>query len=149
MKRAPGTHWIGGWVGPRAILDAVVKRKIPSPPGIEPQNPDCPVRSLVAIPTELSRLSKVVRRLPNGPDRKSYSHSFNPLCSFRIPDDGQSRNPGLIAICNCQTLNILISWMTMNCSRDIRICFVTCVVYLPPTIETTVAYPRSLASALP
>jgi hypothetical protein len=26
-----GTHWIGGWVGPRAILDAVVKRKIPSP----------------------------------------------------------------------------------------------------------------------
>jgi hypothetical protein len=30
-ERAPGTHWIGGWMGPRAILDAVVKRKIPSP----------------------------------------------------------------------------------------------------------------------
>jgi hypothetical protein len=30
-ERAPGTHWIGGWVGPRAILDTVVKRKIPSP----------------------------------------------------------------------------------------------------------------------
>jgi hypothetical protein len=29
--RALGTHWIGGWVGPRAILDAVVKRKIPNP----------------------------------------------------------------------------------------------------------------------
>jgi hypothetical protein len=29
--RAPGTHWIGGWVGSRDILDAVVKRKIPSP----------------------------------------------------------------------------------------------------------------------
>jgi hypothetical protein len=29
-KRAPATHWIGGWVGPRAVLDAVVKRKIPS-----------------------------------------------------------------------------------------------------------------------
>jgi hypothetical protein len=28
---SPGTHWIGGWVGPRAVLDAVVKRKIPSP----------------------------------------------------------------------------------------------------------------------
>jgi hypothetical protein len=25
-ERAPGTHWIGGWVGPRAILDAGVKR---------------------------------------------------------------------------------------------------------------------------
>jgi hypothetical protein len=30
-ERSPGTHWIGGWVGPRAVLDAVVKRKIPSP----------------------------------------------------------------------------------------------------------------------
>jgi hypothetical protein len=30
-ERAPGTHWIGGWVGPRAVVDAVVKRKIPSP----------------------------------------------------------------------------------------------------------------------
>jgi len=25
---ARGTHWIGGWVGPRAVLDAVVKIKI-------------------------------------------------------------------------------------------------------------------------
>jgi hypothetical protein len=25
--RAPGTLWTGGWVGPRAGLDAVVKRK--------------------------------------------------------------------------------------------------------------------------
>jgi len=23
----PGTHWIGGWVDPRAILDAVAKKK--------------------------------------------------------------------------------------------------------------------------
>jgi hypothetical protein len=30
-KRVPGTHCIGGWVGTRAGLDAVVKRKIPSP----------------------------------------------------------------------------------------------------------------------
>jgi hypothetical protein len=30
-ERAPGTHWIGGWVGPRAVVDVVVKRKIPSP----------------------------------------------------------------------------------------------------------------------
>jgi hypothetical protein len=31
QKRATGTHWIGGSVGPRAGLDAVMKRKIPSP----------------------------------------------------------------------------------------------------------------------
>jgi hypothetical protein len=30
-ERSHDTHWIGGWVGPRAVLDAVVKRKIPSP----------------------------------------------------------------------------------------------------------------------
>jgi hypothetical protein len=30
-ERSAGTHWIGGWVGPRVGLDAVVKRKIPSP----------------------------------------------------------------------------------------------------------------------
>jgi hypothetical protein len=30
-ERAPVTHWIGGWVGPRAVLDVVVERKIPSP----------------------------------------------------------------------------------------------------------------------
>jgi hypothetical protein len=30
-ERAPGTHWIGGWVGPRDSLDTVMERKIPSP----------------------------------------------------------------------------------------------------------------------
>jgi hypothetical protein len=30
-ERVPGTPWLGGWVGPRAVLDAVVKRKIPIP----------------------------------------------------------------------------------------------------------------------
>jgi hypothetical protein len=29
--KAPGTYWIGGSVGPRDDLIAVVKRKIPSP----------------------------------------------------------------------------------------------------------------------
>jgi hypothetical protein len=42
----PGTHWIGGWVGPRAVLDAVVKRKIPSPRR-EP-NPRTPICQPVA-----------------------------------------------------------------------------------------------------
>jgi len=27
----PVTHWIGGWVGPRAVLDAVVRITIPKP----------------------------------------------------------------------------------------------------------------------
>jgi hypothetical protein len=45
-ERAPGAHWIGGWVGPRAILDAVVKRKIPS--SRRESNPRTPIVQPVA-----------------------------------------------------------------------------------------------------
>jgi hypothetical protein len=39
-ERAPGTYCIGGWVGTRAVLDALVKRKIPSPhPESNPRTP--------------------------------------------------------------------------------------------------------------
>jgi hypothetical protein len=48
------THWIGGWVGPRAGLDTMEKRKNPCP--CQESNPGCPACSLVAIPTELSQL---------------------------------------------------------------------------------------------
>jgi hypothetical protein len=37
-ERPPTTHWIGGWVGPRASLDMGSKRKIPSP--CQELNPD-------------------------------------------------------------------------------------------------------------
>jgi hypothetical protein len=42
-ERAPGNHWIGGWVGPRAGLDAVVRKKFPVPAGT--RTPDHPARS--------------------------------------------------------------------------------------------------------
>jgi hypothetical protein len=41
-ERAPGTHWIGGWVGPRAGLDGVEKRKFLTLPRLEFC---CPARS--------------------------------------------------------------------------------------------------------
>jgi hypothetical protein len=34
-KRAPGTHWIGGWVGHRAGLDDVQKGRCLTLPGLE------------------------------------------------------------------------------------------------------------------
>jgi hypothetical protein len=44
-------------VAPKVGLDTVVKRKNSQPlPGIEPSNPDRPVRRLVAISIELSWL---------------------------------------------------------------------------------------------
>jgi hypothetical protein len=44
-ERAPGTHWIGGWVGPRASLNTVVMRNILSP--TRTQTPDHPAHSPV------------------------------------------------------------------------------------------------------
>jgi hypothetical protein len=35
-ERAPGTHWIGGWVGPRAILDSGKEKNSQPLPEIEP-----------------------------------------------------------------------------------------------------------------
>jgi hypothetical protein len=40
-ETAPRIHWIEGWVGPRASLDTVEKRKIPSP--CRDSNPDHPI----------------------------------------------------------------------------------------------------------
>jgi hypothetical protein len=53
-QRAPGNHWIGGWAGPRAGLDVVAKRKIPSP--YRKSNSGTSARSLVTVLTELPRL---------------------------------------------------------------------------------------------
>jgi hypothetical protein len=51
---APGTHWIWGWMGPIAGLDAVEYRKMSCP--CRESNPGRPDSSLVDIPTELSQL---------------------------------------------------------------------------------------------
>jgi hypothetical protein len=40
-EKAPGTHWIEGWVGLRAGLDAVEKKKSPSP--CRESNPRTPI----------------------------------------------------------------------------------------------------------
>jgi hypothetical protein len=45
-ERAPGTHWTRGWVGLRAVLDAVVKRNIPSPR--RESNPRTPIVQPIA-----------------------------------------------------------------------------------------------------
>jgi hypothetical protein len=56
-KRAPGTQWIGGWVGPRAVLDVVVKRKIPSPRW--EWNPLTPIVQPVVVQSSLVNVSWV------------------------------------------------------------------------------------------
>jgi hypothetical protein len=58
-ERTPGTHWTGGWVGPRAGLDTEVRGKILSTlPGVEPRSPGRPARSqtlyCLSYPSSLS-----------------------------------------------------------------------------------------------
>jgi hypothetical protein len=45
-EKTPGTHWIGGWVDPRAGLDMVSKRKIPST--CQESNPNHPIVQPIA-----------------------------------------------------------------------------------------------------
>jgi hypothetical protein len=63
-------HWLGGWVGPRASLDAVGKRKISCP--WQELNPDRPARSLLpydwAIQVKMTKsiLKEQCMRMWNG-----------------------------------------------------------------------------------
>jgi hypothetical protein len=51
VERAPGTHSIEGWVGPRACLDVVAKRKKSHHYPCQESNPSRQARSLVFIIT--------------------------------------------------------------------------------------------------
>jgi hypothetical protein len=62
-ERAPGTRWIGGWVDPRAVLDAVVKRKIPSPR--RELNPRTPIVQAVAQSYTEWAVAVAKRKIPN------------------------------------------------------------------------------------
>jgi hypothetical protein len=95
-ERAPGTHWIGGWVGPTAILDAVVKRKIPSPhresnPRISIVHPVAQRYTdwaIMAVPSK-----RPWRFKPYVAERWSSSNvRFNPLMNIRIIRWSMKRN---------------------------------------------------------
>jgi len=49
-ERAPDTHWIGGWLGPRDGMDMVKTRKSHCP--FWKTKPGYPVHSMVTILTE-------------------------------------------------------------------------------------------------
>jgi hypothetical protein len=54
-ERAPGTHWIGGWVGPRTGLNIVDKRNI-FPPAANPNPAVRPVARRDATDTGVIRM---------------------------------------------------------------------------------------------
>jgi hypothetical protein len=70
-ERAPGTYWIGGWVGPRAVLDAVVKRKIPSPH--RESNPRIPI--VQPVPQHYTDWAIAAQKCESG-TRKNIQHKL-------------------------------------------------------------------------
>jgi hypothetical protein len=95
-ERAPGTHWIGGWVGPRAVPDAVVKTKIPSPR--RESNTSTPIVQSVAqrytdwAITALGLLYKL-SKFQFSPSIIKLISSFLPNRKFRVTVEGELSTP--------------------------------------------------------
>jgi hypothetical protein len=60
-KTAPGTNWIGGWVGPRAGLNDRERRKFLTLPGLF--NPDPSVVQPVGSPYTDCAIKYILRRM--------------------------------------------------------------------------------------
>jgi hypothetical protein len=82
-ERVPDTPWIGGWVGPRAVLDAVVKRKIPSPR--RESNPRTPIvqsvtglilRELYSKDVEITNNPIIIRKT-KGTKTSAFLHTLS------------------------------------------------------------------------
>ena len=76
---SPGTRWIGGWVSPRNGVDILEDRKIFGPCRNSILGP--PVRSLVVIPTTLSRFPYLQKRSlsPRAHPHRSITYQTNVL----------------------------------------------------------------------
>jgi hypothetical protein len=84
-ERVLGTHWIRGWVGPRAGLDEVENRKISCP-----YRESSPGRSGLDTPTDLSRLHQLSSlgswiSVTVNPDRNTKNEKFCSQLSKAVP----------------------------------------------------------------
>jgi hypothetical protein len=59
-ERAPGAHWIGGWVGPRTSLDDMKKRKFLPLPGLELRPLVHPARIIVIMMMMMMMMMMVI-----------------------------------------------------------------------------------------
>jgi len=111
-ERAPGTHWIGGWVDPPAVLDAVVKRKIPSPR--RKSNTRTPIVSL-----PMSRTGLKFLRISRFPRACYISHTFHSSWQYYVMRVNKYKTIcRLITTLSCvyglrdwKILNIILGWV--------------------------------------
>jgi hypothetical protein len=77
---APDTHWIGGWVGPRASLDTVAKKKFPVPARSRTQD-----INTVSIDTELCNVQNTTYNLLKRQIKSIASQTFKiVVCLFLL-----------------------------------------------------------------
>jgi hypothetical protein len=95
-ERASGTHWVGGWVGPRAGLDNADKRKFLTLPGLELRPLGRPARSQSLYRLRYPGSTSAVRymRCSNfGTENKT--HEWNASCSTGQVSTRRWSNMGL------------------------------------------------------
>jgi hypothetical protein len=85
-ERAAGTHWIGGWVGPRTGIEGMEKRKFLLLPGLEFRLLGCPTRSQSLYRLRYPGCSIRYSTSSACPLLHSYSCLFFPsICPFLLP----------------------------------------------------------------
>jgi hypothetical protein len=122
-ERAPGIHWIGGWVCPRAVLDAVVKRKIPSTR--RESNPRTPIVQPVAqrctdwAVRAVCVLLKVWRSFQQGTEYVALVGLFSGIESWFIHNWRSISGTSLIALVIGRNWRVFIlygqKWMELFC----------------------------------
>jgi hypothetical protein len=135
-KGAPCTHWIGGWVGPRAVLDAVVKRKVSSPHW--ESNPRTPI----VQPAAQRYTDWAVTALANWSSSCNIKIRYvNLVCKFIVylsryltlqKREMTRGRPSLVSFLVCSSLADYVVWCHHLQSSALSLGPMTCVLKLIP-----------------
>jgi hypothetical protein len=112
----PGTHWIGGWVGPRVGLDDMQKRKFLTVTGLELQLLGRPSGS-----QSLYRLRYLGSYTNQGMIQKPLNLQYNILLHFRLQ----------YSHCNCVHLETVILAQSQELQKDHKVMDTHTSVRLP------------------
>jgi hypothetical protein len=86
-QRAPGTHWVGIWVGPRAVLGDVEERKFLTLLGVELRPVGRPARSQSLYRLRYPGSKIIIVFIVNLRYSYMYNLLFSPLCKNCVSRD--------------------------------------------------------------
>jgi hypothetical protein len=122
--RNPTTHWIGGWMVPRAILDTLQNRKSLSPTGIQTMN--CSACSLVTVPTTCTNYSTPAYIYP----------LWSMMCDITYTTSTVQMKSQEVRTVRCSAESTMTSTCSINCrSFELLVCMIV-------HITTVVSHPE-------